>query len=332
VIRIATYIDNNKVTLLHDLMHEIILIRYTQKKRTYLELLVELSNYLTDQIDHYLVDYPPEVIEKIEQIEGQDYNSEEIRLAMQLLIIHGLKHKNIRADMITPDGIGLLFAFIIKHLANIKQEITILDIVAGTGNLLTTIANHIEVEQLSLLGIENNELLVQVAKANADMQYHHIDLFFQDTLQHIFPTVDFVIGDLDQYQYANDKYQSPLYQLGIRDFSYLAIEKHIQSGHDQTYYLFLIYNDFFRNEGNKEMKQVIDEFTDMLGLIVLPESMFLDSSKSKSILILKHKVDLATVARNLELIHLPSSYDHILFEKAMIQLGEWLMSINHKKV
>jgi site-specific DNA-methyltransferase (adenine-specific) len=226
--------------------------------------------------------------------------------------------------------VGLLFAFILNHLINIKQEITILDIAVGTGNLLTSIANHLKIQQLTLLGIENNELLVQVAKANADMQYHQIDLFFQDTLQHAFPTVDFVIGDLDNYQYTNDKYQSKLYQLGIRDFSYLAIEKQIQSGHDQTYYVFLISNDFFKNTGNKEMKQVIDEYTDMLGLIILPESMFLDSNKSKSILLLKNKTNQKIATQTLELIHLPSSDNESSFSKALIQLSKWLLNLNRE--
>lgn len=307
-------------------MHDILLLRYENKKETYLILLIELCNYLTDQIDRKRVDYSPEIIQKIEEIEQYDYNSEEIRLVMQLLIVQGLKHKSIPLDVMTPDGIALLFAFIIKGLFNNQSELSILDLTVGTGNLLLSIANHIESKEVTLTGIEHNELLIQVAKANADMQYHEIDLFFQDALQHTFLTPDMIVADFDSYEYNNNQYQSKLYQLGVRDFSYLAIERHLGSGHEGTFHLYLIPNDFFSKPHSQEMKRLMDEYCEMLAFIVLPNTMFVDPSKSKSILLLKNKPFQTTTKRQCEVIHLPSSEYVESFSKVLQYINALLVT------
>lgn len=321
-----TYIDNKKINYVHDLMHEILVFRYESKKETYLTLLIELCNYLTDQIDRDQVDYSLEIKQKIDEIEKYDYNSEEIRLVMQLLIVSGLKHKNIPLDVMTPDGIALMFAFIIKGIFNNKNELSILDLAVGTGNLLLSIANHIESKEVTLTGIEHNELLIQVAKANADMQYHEIDLFFQDALQHTFLAPDIIIADFDTYEYNNNQYQSKLYQLGVRDFPYLAIEKHLGSGHEGTFHLYLIPNDFFSRPHSQEMKQLMDEYCEMLALIVLPNSMFVDQSKSKSMLLLKNKPTNTKAKRQCEVIHLPSSEHVESFSKVLQYISALLVT------
>lgn len=307
-------------------MHDILLLRYENKKETYLILLIELCNYLTDQIDRKRVDYSPEIIQKIEEIEQYDYNSEEIRLVMQLLIVQGLKHKSIPLDVMTPDGIALLFAFIIKGLFNNQSELSILDLTVGTGNLLLSIANHIESKEVTLTGIEHNELLIQVAKANADMQYHEIDLFFQDALQHTFLTPDMIVADFDSYEYNNNQYQSKLYQIGVRDFSYLAIERHLGSGHEGTFHLYLIPNDFFSKPHSQEMKRLMDEYCEMLAFIVLPNTMFVDPSKSKSILLLKNKSSSTKAKRQCEVIHLPSSEYVESFSKVLQYINALLVT------
>jgi site-specific DNA-methyltransferase (adenine-specific) len=317
-------IDSKKINYLYNKIDEIIMSRYEETKKTYLDLLVEVSDILTDQIDSSSIDLSEDNHNTIDEIEQYDYNSEEVRLAMQLLIIQGLKHKNIPVDVMTPDGIALLFAFIIKQLMNKRSDINILDVALGTGNLLLSIANHLQTDHIGMVGIENNESLVKLAKANADMQYHNIDIYFQDTLQSTFRNIDFVIGDLDSYLYEDPKYQSYLIDNGVRDFPYLAIENHLKSGYEESYYIFLIPNDFFSKKGNIESKQVIDTYAKMLGLIVLPPAMFVSKEKGKSILILKNKSNDDSINTSLEVFNLPSMSDSELFTSTLTQIGVWL--------
>ena len=68
-------------------------------------------------------------------------DKEEIRKAIQLAILKGMK-KSVQVNhQMTPDAIGLLVSYFVKEMTKDKKELSILDPALGTGNLLYTIMN-----------------------------------------------------------------------------------------------------------------------------------------------------------------------------------------------
>jgi len=317
---------NQNVNYLYDSIDRLIMTKYEQTKKNYIDLLIDVCGRITGETseEEFGFDVEEKVFRSLESIV---FSSEEARLAMQMAIVKGFKQLNIAPDKITPDAVGLIFAFIIKHLMRDRAELCILDVTLGTGNLLTTIANHLDINDLTLMGTENDERMVRIAKANADMQDHFVDVFHQDTLQHTFRLPDVILGDLDDYDYISDNYNSFLYAKGIRHFPYLVIEHHLQSGYESSFFMFLISNDFFQRSGNKEIKEAIEEMAHMLGLIVLPETMFVSPEKAKSILLLRKKEEHENTTIPIEVFHLPSSSEIQWFRETMFALGNWLQSI-----
>lgn len=279
-------IDNQKILFLQDKLDEATMLYYEQKggKLKYLACLDAVVNaFLTNNdLDNEKID---EILECIDQY---PYSSEEIRQALLYLVIKGFKHQNLDLDSITPDRIGVICAHLMDALFEQEEakKIFLLDLNLGTGNLLFTINNYSHFD-FHLIGIENNETLVKVAQNFSEMMMVDLQIFFQDALNDNFSQADLIIADVDQYDYHRDNYHSPLTDLNISYFPYLLMEKHQYSGDENTKYLFIIPNDFFSQNGSDEFQKAIGDTLEMVALIVLPETMFVDQTKAKSILIMK---------------------------------------------
>jgi hypothetical protein len=100
----------------------------------------------------------------------------------------------------------------------------------------------------------------------------------------IVPSADIVMADLASYEYEDPLYSSPLHDEGVNYFPYLAIEKHLNSGHDKTKYVYLIDFDFFEQNGSDLFKKVLNEKVGIKALIILPKSFFQTSPKAVLIL------------------------------------------------
>ena len=75
-------------------------------------------------------------------IKDVDFSVEDVRKAMQAIVLRGFKEMKIPNGNTTPDTIGILFAYLITKVCKGK-ELSILDPLCGTGNLLLTISNHL---------------------------------------------------------------------------------------------------------------------------------------------------------------------------------------------
>jgi site-specific DNA-methyltransferase (adenine-specific) len=308
-------IDNSKVNFLHDALDQAAMLYYEAKQVKYLKCLEKvIHSFLNDEELNLEKEQNDRIKELFASIDRQVYNTEEIRQALMLGIIKGFKHENLKLDEITPDRIGVICSYFIEALFEKESKITALDLNLGTGNLLYTIHNYLN-KDLNLLGIENNETLVGVARMLSEMMMIDISIYYQDALKDVFPSANLIIADVDGYQYDTLDYRTPLANQGITYFPYLLLEKHAGSGYDDAYFIYIIPNDFFTQPGNEAMKKIVDEKLQMLALVVLPEAMFVDSSKAKSILIMKKSKSLKKTM--LSVFQLPSISDQEKFIETM---------------
>ncbi len=246
------------------------------------------------------------------KLHKETFLNEEIRLAMELLIIKGFKHRfRYSLSLMTPDSICYLFAYIISRLASPNQ--TIIDMALGTGNLISAIANYLPFAT-NLIGIEKDPNLAHLAKLNIDLQGGIIDIHLNDCLDEFYLQGDFVIGDLDTKK--EKEY-----------FPYKVINRALEFLNSNGHFIFLIDNDFFNQDKSQEFKENFKGT--MLGIIVLPDSLFQNNIVGKSILIGSrkqfNKFDMMALS-------LPEITEKEKLNEAIEQLDQWLKQVKGKVI
>jgi site-specific DNA-methyltransferase (adenine-specific) len=292
-------IDDKKINHLTDLLDYASLLYYDEKEATYFDCLSKV-------IESFLEDEPlpleEETIEKMNEtfneIRKLECNQEELRKVFLLLSIKGFKHANFSLDIITPDAVSIICSYFVESLLKkvdkpkdiiqkykrpIKGKYSILDINYGTGNLVLNINNNLDLP-IKFVGIESSNILANYANNMNNFIDMDTIIYNQDALSMIVPNVDLVVSDLASYDYEDELYESELTKKGVKYFPYLAIEKHLKSGHDKTKYLYLIDFDFFEHEGSQEFKKILSEQVSIKSLVVLPQSFFQGNPKAVLIL------------------------------------------------
>lgn len=265
--------NSKNIDLFYDLIDEAVMLVYNETKQSYLEALVRVIDGLIGTIDDKGLSH--EVINALEdtylRISKTMFLNEEIRTSFNLLVIKGLKVSPYKLDIVTPDSLNFIIANIVNRFSN--EYDTILDITMGIGNLLNTIANFCN-HELKLIGVEKESLLADLARCGANLLEIESLIYCNDPLDinNLYPNI--VVGDLGNFN--GEEYKLLLNQVNSLD--------------DEGLFIFVINNDFFTNPGVLELK---DNFNGTLyGLIVLPDTMFKDASKKKSILIgTKNKIN-----------------------------------------
>ena len=152
-------VEISNMEKMFDVFEESIKTLYDIKPRPYFELFFETAdNILSGEL---LKTYDDETDEKLLHIYSRltdvDFAPEDIRKALQSLIIRGYKEEGIVQDL-TPDTLGFLIAYLISRLTK-ETNISILDPLAGSGNMLISIENHLNIN-CNLFAIENDKLKV----------------------------------------------------------------------------------------------------------------------------------------------------------------------------
>ncbi len=285
----------------------------------YYECLLQIINYFLniEQIENSNLD--EETINKIlnlfddldEYIKKHGLLNEEVRKALLLLDIKGFKNLNFSLDLITPDNVGYIICKIISSVIT-KPKITMLDFNVGCGNLVYTIKNNLD-KEVDLIGIDNHVLMARIFASKANMLDEQVTVLHQDALEVLPQEVDVIVSDIATYDYENSGFTSTLYDEGIRYFPYLAIE-HYLNIKSSCIYIYIIDNDFFSKKGCDKIKKVLEQKATIKAFIVLPPSMFQDSTKGKALLIIQNT---QTETKNIPIYMLPSLKEEKAFLDTM---------------
>lgn len=241
----------------------------------------------------------------LDRIQDFEFTKEDVRKTLVALTLNGYKQDNIRNSEITPDTINLLVGYISNHIVKAKTKVSILDPVVGTGSLLTSVCNTLN-REFDLVGIDSNLDNIQLARVFADLQDYSVDYILEDSITSGITGFDLIIGDVPLYIY-DDEY-----------FPHVLINKCADMLADDGYGVMVIPNDFFEVEG--KFKEEIQERISMLGIVKLPEDMFVDVKLAKSILVFKKKDD---VENEFLLVDLPSLSDQEKFRNSIIKIDNW---------
>ncbi|MBU1144302.1 MAG: N-6 DNA methylase [Firmicutes bacterium] len=304
-------LNQTNIELIYEVIDESSMIFFETINTTYLAGIVfTCENILSQEILQDInEDAKLKLFALIHKIYSIDFKKEEVRKALQLSILKGLKHSNRNNQDITPDTIGIFIAYLVDKLYHNQTLKLIFDPLIGTGNLLTCIGNHIEAE-VELIGVEHNEESYKLARALFDMMDYKDNLFFQDTLTFNNIASDLIVTDFPTLDKINEPY-----------FPYEVIKHHYHNLRNDGYFIGIIPNDFFTVSGSVAFKESIIDMWKVLGLIQLPISMF--KGIGKSVLILQKCTKEELKNDVVLLAEIPSFEDQEGVQIAIKKINKW---------
>lgn len=255
-----------------------------------------------------------------------DAGKEEIRKAIQLAILKGMKKSAQVNHQMTPDAIGLFVSYFVKEVTKHQKELSLLDPALGTGNLLYTIMNALPSENYAF-GVEIDDLLIQLAAQTGELLTQDIQLFRQDALKPLLiDPVDIVVSDLPVGYYPDAETAQEYFLSSTEEMSYahhLFIEqsmKHVKQG---GYLFFLVPDTIFESKQAPKLHEFIKEHGWIQAVIQFPNSIFKTKGQEKSLLILQKKSSELKAPREVLLAKVPNMMNKEAMELFLKKIEIW---------
>jgi len=232
-------------------------------------------------------------------------------------MLKAMKQESLSNENITPDTIGIFIAFLTDKFYPDGDKLTLFDSLAGTANLLVTVANNIKAEAFPV-GVESDYDLYRSARALLDMTDYADEIYYQDTFSFSGISARIMVTDFPADNDASEAY-----------FPYRVLLHHHQNLEAGGMVFAIVTEDFFSVTETRNFKNDILEHYHPLGLIRLPRDIF--RSCEKSILILKKKTEGETLFDKFLLVDIPSFEDRDEMQKIIMKINHWFDDIESRK-
>lgn len=329
----AKLINNNKTELLFNVLDNGAIIIQEELNMIYLDALAEMGDsiYQGRPTKGFSELNEAKLIKEIQKLPPlASFQKEEIRRAMQLAVLKGMKEAIKPHHSMTPDAVSLFIGYLVNKIFSYEEReapVVIFDPAVGTANLLTAVMNQSEKKMYSI-GSEVDDTLIRLAYVNANLQEHDVELFHQDSIATTFiKNVDMVISDLPIGYYPKDEIAKG-YELrkdvGHSYLHHLFIEqamRHVKSG---GFLIFLIPNFLFESDEAEKLQAYLKEESYIYSLMQLPLTMFKSEQYAKSILILRKKGTNIREPQQALLVELPSFSKATALHDMMQHISSWL--------
>ncbi len=261
---------------------------------------------------------------------GSEPTKEEIRKAIQLCILKGMRQSAQPNHQMTPDSLGLLLGYFVEQFYEkefkTNHKITVLDPAIGTGNLLLTVMNLVG-DKIQGVGVEIDDLLIQLAAASAELEKQPIALYRQDALENLMiDPVDAAICDLPVGYYPNDevaKEYEVKAQEGMTYAHHLFIEQSLKYVKDGGYLFFLVPDHLFESEQSALLNKLITQKAWIQALVQLPSELFSSKAHAKSLLIIQKKSETEKPVKEVLLAKVPNMKNMKALELFFAKVQKW---------
>lgn len=259
---------------------------------------------------------------------GKDASKEEIRKAIQIAILKGMRKTSQPNHQMTPDTLGILVGYFVEQFYEDQlknSQLSVLDPALGTGNLLLTVMNLLD-GKVSATGIEVDELLIRLVADTAELIEQPVVLYHQDALQKMLvDPVDAVVCDLPVGYYPNEEVALD-YELcaheGMSYAHHLFIEQSMNHTKDGGYLFLLIPANLFETEQAKDLHKFLKKHAWIQAVIQLPENLFASKAHEKSLLIIQKQSKTLRAPREVLLAKVPNMSNKqalsMFFEKVQV--------------
>lgn len=279
----------------------------------------ETSPEMDDLLTHKLEDM-------LKDIHLDSFNEEQIKKAIQLATLKGMKDSTQHHHLMTPETVALLVGYLVEKLTANKDTLRIFDPVSGTGNLLLTVIGKLK-KQIEAFASEIDVTLLQLALASANLQKINVEFFQQDSLRpFLLDPVDIIVADLPVGYYPDDVRAEGFELKADEGQSYahhLLIEQSINYTKNGGYLFFVIPNTLFESDQADKLHSFLHKYAHIIGLLQLPETAFKSKQHAKSILILQKKGKDTNSPKQPLLVKLPSFKNTTAMEDILRQMNNW---------
>ena len=299
---------------LFDIIDEMAMLLVSEINMRYLDALIASSqNVLSaDVLQEVDVDTEIKLFALTKELNQLEFSVEEVRKALQLALLKGLKADNLSLDEMTPDGVSYIIGFLVKHLINNKRDIKVADFMVGTGNLLTAVLNIVQAENPQIYGVDTNYKRLELAKMLLDMQDYNGQFYNQSSIQDMnIPVLDLILGDF------------PMIDNSIKSADYLPyqmIENHLHYLKTGGYAIYIISNNFFSQPTAPQFHQTLSAKGKIRMLLQLPESMFKNNQIGKSILVVGDR----SFDKEALIVALPNFNQQKNMESTLTKIEDWI--------
>lgn len=294
---------------------------YLDSLATTLEILFyqDVSPEMDDILSHKLE-------ESLNDKEIKELDHENVRKAIQLAILKGMKDSTQPNHLMTPETVAFIIQYLVVKLTDSKKSLRLFDPVSGTGNLLTTVMTGLD-KDVTAIASEIDTTLIKLGLANANLQEKEVEFFQQDSLRpFLLDPVDVVIGDLPVGYYPDDV-RAEAFELqadvGHSYAHHLLIEQSINYTKDGGFLVFVIPNGLFESDQADKLHTYLHEHVHIIGLLHLAESTFKSKEQAKSILVLQKKGNSTHTPKQPLLVKLPSFKDTNAMKDILGQMNNW---------
>lgn len=280
-----------------------------QEESSYLESLLTTTENWLDGIIH----------------PGEAAGKEDVRKAIQLAVLKGMKEHIQPHHQMTPDALGLLMGYLVELFVK-KDQATILDPAVGTGNLLLTIMNYLDGKLLGA-GVEIDDLLIRLASNIGNLVQQPVTLYLQDALQPLLiDPVDVVVSDLPVGYYPNDENAATFELKAEEGMSYahhLFIEQSMKHTKDGGYLFFIVPKALFESPMAGQLHSYLKKTAHIQAVMELPDTLFKNSSHAKGILVLQKKSEDIKAPKEVLLAKVPNMSKPESMAKFFTQVNNW---------
>ena len=276
---------------LYDIVDEMTMLLVEHANLRYLDALCAASANImaADVLQEVDTEVEIKLFSLTKQLNETEFEVEEVRKALQLALLKGMKTDHVPLDNITPDSIALIIGHLVSKLVNSLDQLTLADFVSGTGNLLTAVLNTQTEAPATIYGVDVDYNMLELSKMMVDMQDYDVQFFHQSSARAMaMPAVDVIIGDLPTEGLVDvADLDSELAAAGCNFLPYLLVENHLNYLAEGGYAIYVIGNDFFSHENASKFHEVLTSSAEIGMLLQLPESLFKDASKQRSLFVIR---------------------------------------------
>ncbi|WP_270179589.1 class I SAM-dependent methyltransferase [Alkalihalobacillus sp. CinArs1] len=328
----------NELTVenLFNILDESTLVIQNKLDMTYLEALVETGlnlfeeSVLQEELDDETIERLKKLYEPL-TLEGAE--KETIRKGIQLAILKGMKKGVQPHHAMTPDSVAHLIGFLVNKYTEVLnlEEVKLLDPAVGTGNLLTAVLNQLKTQKVLSYGADADDLLLHIGFINANLQKHQVEFLHQDSVKDLYvPQVNTIVTDLPVGYYPHEEVALNYTLKADEGMSYvhhLLIEQSLNMTEESGMLFFMIPNFLFNDERGHHIQNLINERSNIHGIIQLPTSLFANEAQAKSILVVQKKGDKALKPKQVMMAKLPSFSNREAMVNMMQQINGWFQQL-----
>src|SRR5690625_517605 len=203
-----------------------------------------------------------------EDVASSAHDPLNIRKAVQLAILKGMKGQTQQQHLMTPEAVSLLVGYLAEKLMNKRETVRLFDPACGTANLLTTVMSHLSGKNVTAFASEVDPTLIRLGVAHANLLEMDIEFFQQDSLRpFLIDPVDLIVADLPVGYYPDDVQADKFELKAAEGHSYahhLFIEQSLYYTREGGYAIFIVPHFLFESDQSKQLHQYLQKYTDIV--------------------------------------------------------------------